>query len=158
MEVCAPEAAPLIPTSHNIIRGDLERYIELRMPSILADLARATSKIHIVFEGWTSPSNQSIFGLVCRYLDSDYRLNTFLLGLIETPEFYCGEYLAGKVFEITERYQITKRLGFVVLDNASNMDSCAEDMEKQLTRAGYRIRCLGHIIHLSATASFLPYW
>ena len=163
MEICAPEAVSFIPTSHNTIRGDLERYIELRMPSILADLAGATSKIHVVFDGWTSSSNQSIFGLVYRYLDLNCQLNTLLLGLIETPESHCGEYLAGKVLEITERYQITKRLGFVVSDNASNMDSCAKDMEKQLTDAGYRwshkyyrIRCLGHIIHLSATAFLFP--
>ena len=63
---------------------------------------------------------------------SDYKLNTVLLSLIEMPESHTGVNIAKRIFEVTERYRISDRIGAGISDNASNMDAAFDKMERQL--------------------------
>ena len=63
---------------------------------------------------------------------------------------------------MTETYRCTEFIGFVVSNNASNMDILVSKIERQLTAVNidwsvdyYRIKCLSYIIHLIAEAFLL---
>ena len=53
-----------------------------------------------------------------------------------------------------QRFDITHKVGYAVLDNAENNDTAMEELGKQLGFDGRqrRGRCVGHTLNLSATA------
>ena len=162
LEFVNPTANLLLPRSHHTIRQDLATAVRLRRPAIQQALRDACSKIHLVFDGWTSPNGYGLLGVQCRFLDRDYHLQAFLIGLRRITGEHSGSALAELLFTVTETYRCTESIGFVVSDNASNMDTLVSEIERQLTAVGidwsadyYRIRCLGHIIHLVAEAFLL---
>ena len=157
-----PMANSLLPRSGNTIRQDLAAAVRLRRPGIQQTIRDARSKIHLVFDGWTSANGYGLLGVQCRFLDRDYHLQAFLIGLRRITGEHSGSALAELLFEVTEAYRCTESIGFVVSDNASNMDTLVFEIERQMTAVGivwpadyYRIRCLGHIVHLVAEAFLL---
>ena len=99
----------------------------------------------------------ALFGVQARFFNENYQLQTILLGLPKIKGEHTGVQFAELAFLITEKYEFTHRLGFIVADNADNNDIMVNEMEVQMTANGYdwdakthRLRCLGHIIHLAA--------
>ena len=78
ISTCAPRTAALLPRSHVTIRKDLQTVMQYMSEEVRASLAAAKSKIHLVFDAWTSPAQQSIFGVVARYVTTDFKLSTLL--------------------------------------------------------------------------------
>ena len=159
----APSKHYYIPRSASTIRSDLNLVVQNKMPEAQASLTTAISKVHLVFDAWSTPSRSSVLGVVARYIDSDYRLQSHVLSLTEMPQSHTGVALAEQVLATTEKFKVTERIGFIISDSASNMDSCIENMEVLLEGVGiswdqryHRVRCLAHIIHLAATAFFFP--
>lgn len=62
--------------------------------------------------------------------------------------------LSSQVLEILEGYEILDKLGYITLDNATNMDSAAEEIAKArgLHPPKRRIRCFGHVLNLVVKA------
>ena len=159
----APDKHRFIPTSSSTIRSDLKLVAQNKMPEVRSSLSMAISKIHLVFDAWSTPARTSVLGVYARYIDSDYRLQAHLLSLTEMPQSHTRVNLAEQVLATALRFGFDQKIGFVVSDNASNMDSCVSNMERLLNGVGiswdekyHRVRCLAHIIHLSATAFFFP--
>ena len=65
-------------------------------------MANAKSKIHLVYDGWTSDHNLSLFGVQARYLDEHKSLQTILLGLPQIHGEHTGEKFADIAFAVTE--------------------------------------------------------
>ena len=133
------------------------------MPETCSSVQRTLSKIHLIFNAWSSPSRASVLGVIGRYINEQYKLSTHLLSLTEMPESHTEANLAERIFATTEKFKTSERISFVISDNASNMNSCIKAMETSFQAAGidwteryHRIRCLAHIIHLAATAFFFP--
>ena len=97
-----PFADTLLPLSHNTIRKDLTATIKLRLPAIIKLMANAKSKIHLVYDGWTSDHNLLLFGVQARYLDEYKRLQTILLSLPQIHGEHTGEKFADITFAVTE--------------------------------------------------------
>ena len=124
-------------------------------------MANAKSKIHLVYDGWTSDHNLSLFKVQARYFNEYKRLQTILLSLPQIYGEHTGEKFADIAFAVTERYQFIPRLGFTITDNAGNNNTMVDEMERQMAANGYiwdakihRLRCLGHIINLAAEDFF----
>lgn len=124
-----PNANQLLPRSPSTIRDDLNVAIDLRKPLIAATLHSARSRIHLVCDMWTSNNQYALFGVQCRFLDSDFHLQNLLLGLPELIDEHSGEAQTEALFSVTESYNCTESLGFVVADNASSIDAMAKSIE-----------------------------
>lgn len=152
-----PEANRLLPRPYNTIRRDLAVAVRLRIPVISKSLSKARSEIHFVYDGWTSSNGLAFLGVIRRFLDANYHLQSLLLGLPQLTDRHSGEIQANMLFQVTEKYNCTDSMGYVISDNTSTMDTMAEYLEIRLQAAGIdwtaaasRVRCLRHIIHLSA--------
>ena len=157
LEYVSPRANELLPKSHTTIRQDLAIAVRLRRPELVEDFSKAQSKIHIVYDAWTSNNHFAFFGIQCRFLDVNYVFQNLLLGLPELTNEHSVVQQTEALFSVTELYRCTESLGFTVSDNAATMDLMATKIQEQIINAGvvwdanlYRIRCLGHIIHLAA--------
>ena len=159
----SPTLSAFIPRSGSTVRRDLEAVVRNKMPEACSSIQRTISKIHLVFDAWSSPNRASVLGVVERYVNEQYKLHTHLLSLTEIPESHTGINLTERIFTITERFKTSKHIGFVVSDNANNMNSCIDSMEISLqtaeinwTKRYHHIHYLAHTIHITATAFFFP--
>jgi hypothetical protein len=81
-----------------------------------------------------------------------------LIDFRELHGSHTGENLADVVWETLEKYGIALKVIAIVCDNASNNETMMRALEEHYTQRGVafsakwaRIRCVPHILHLSAT-------
>jgi hypothetical protein len=123
---------------------------------LITAIKNTRSRIHLSFDLWTSPNYKSLIAIIGHWTAPDLSLKTVLLAIREINGSHTGENIGGKIFEIIEEYQIAFKLGYCVLDNASNNDTALNSMSELMMEtygipydvSSYRLRCLGHIINL----------
>ena len=135
--------------------------MQLCLPLIIKAITKAQSKIHLVYDGWTSTNYMVLFGVHARFLNENYQLQSILLGLPKIKGEHIGVTFAELAFLMTEKYQFMSRLGFTVVDNADNNDTMIQEIKYQITTNDYiwdhniyRLRCLGYIIYFAAEDFF----
>lgn len=120
--------------------------------AVTEHLKSARGKIHITFDGWTSRYQLSLLGVNCFFVDREWRHRTLLLAIPAICGRHTGDNLANEVAEVLAEWDIqSDRLGYMVLDNASNNNTAVVALGNEF---GFepeerRLRCLGHIIHLA---------
>ncbi|KAI1512328.1 Dimer-Tnp-hAT dimerization containing protein [Pyrenophora tritici-repentis] len=117
-------------------------------------LREARSLIHVSFDNWTSTGGQYAFtGLCVHYLNSEGKLVDHLLGLPELHGAHTGNNIAAAATTILRLFGVDNaRVGYFVLDNASNNDTAVESLAEELgfIASERRLRCCCHILNLSA--------
>jgi len=100
--------------------------------------------------------------IVAHYIDSSGARKTNLIALRSLEGEHTGENMAALLLNVFREYKIGGRIGFFVLDNASANDTCVDLVLRRLypgmntkQRLRRRLRCLGHVINLSAQAFLL---
>jgi hAT family C-terminal dimerisation region len=159
VRACNPIVADLIPTAGNTMRCWILTRFQKRKTQLKEELCKSMSGlIHFSFDLWTSPNYRSLLGIVAHYIDSNGRNRSTLLAIRELRGVHSGENQAEIVMEIIMEYNLEKKIGYFVLDNASNNDTCVDIVLYELTdlkadaRRARRLRCLGHVLNLSAKA------
>jgi hypothetical protein len=94
----------------------------------------------------------SLCGIVVHFIDHTRNLQTFLLSLPELVGSHKGTNIAECVGAIVGEFNIQERVGYFVLDNASNNDTAMEALAEEF---GFdvkerRLRYTSHIINLVA--------
>jgi hypothetical protein len=114
----------------------------------------ATSKIHISTDVWTSEEKTNYLAVVAHFLDEHYKLQTILLDLPCLKGPHSGENIAALLSKVIDFYDISAILGFFVMDNASNNDTCIKELAKKYLTVTpqMRIRCSGHILNIIVNA------
>lgn len=140
--------------SHSTVRKRIIDLHRRHKAQIIDHLRNIPGKIHIAFDGWRSRNRHALYGIVCFYVDHDGAPCKLVLGLPELKMSHSGENIAAQVLEILEGYEILDKLGYITLDNATNMDSAAEEIAKArgLDSPKRRIRCFGHVLNLVVKA------
>ncbi|KAF7449949.1 Condensation multi-domain protein [Pyrenophora tritici-repentis] len=117
-------------------------------------LREARSLIHVSFDNWTSTGGQYAFtGLCVHYLNSEGKLVDHLLGLPELHGAHTGNNIAAAATTIFRLFGVDNaRVGYFVLDNASNNDTAVESLAEEFgfIASERRLRCCCHILNLSA--------
>ncbi|KAA8623874.1 Dimer-Tnp-hAT domain-containing protein [Pyrenophora tritici-repentis] len=117
-------------------------------------LREARSLIHVSFDNWTSTGGQYAFtGLCVHYLNSEGKLVDHLLGLPELHGAHTGNNIAAAATTILRLFGVDNaRVGYFVLDNASNNDTAVESLAEEFgfIASERRLRCCCHILNLSA--------
>jgi hypothetical protein len=100
-----------------------------------------------------------MLGLCCHFIDRSWQARTVVLGMKRLIGPHSGENMASLLKQVLQTYKIGPRLGYCVLDNAGDNDTCLRVVEEHLRSDGviwdadaHRLRCFGHIVNLIATA------
>ncbi len=100
-----------------------------------------------------------MLGLCCHFIDCSWQARTVILGMKRLIGPHSGENMATLLKEVLQTYNLGPRLGYCVLDNASDNDTCLRVVEDHLLLQGiqwdadaYRLCCFGYIVNLVATA------
>ncbi|EAQ93808.1 hypothetical protein CHGG_02043 [Chaetomium globosum CBS 148.51] len=150
-----PSLASQIPWSRSSQRRQLETIYEQKRASVKASLKTAASRIHLVFDLWTSSNNYAVMAVSCHFLDSKGIQQQRLLALTRQSGAHTGNNLATTLLGIMKEWEIQDCVGTLVSDNASSNDVCTAAFFRQIKPAftktdimERRMRCYGHILNL----------
>jgi hypothetical protein len=116
--------------------------------------------VHLSFDLWTSPNKYAFLGVVCHFIDRQWKARTVLLALRPLYGSHAGVDMAQLVIHVIKCYAIHNLLGYCVMDNAGDNDTTLREISRWL-KATYRItwdadehrlRCFGHVVSLVANA------
>jgi hypothetical protein len=145
-----------IKTGATVKRWILEEFEKIRL-KIKAELAIARSRIHVSFDGWSSPNELAIIKVIIYYLDKDLVNRSYLISMRRINGAYTGENIAEAVMPILLEMRILLKLGYFIADNDSRNDTCIRAILRKLRfnikdPDNRRVRCLRHIINLTVKA------
>lgn len=116
-------------------------------------IGRSGSRVSISFDAWTSNLDLSLFGVVALFLSGDmHELKTLLLALPEVKNHSVKEQAFVLVGVLNNSGIDADKLGWFVLDNASNNDTALFELSKSIPfdPQKERLCCAGHMINLAA--------
>jgi hypothetical protein len=139
--------------SSTTIRRSIYRQYKKHLHTVIEVFNTSPGKIHISFDGWTSPNQASMYGVVCFFRNEQNQLQKLLLGVPKASRHY-GDTIAGKVLDILHKFRIIHKVGYCTLDNAENNTTAMDAINHKLGFNGRlrRGRCIGHIVNLAAKA------
>ena len=121
-------------------------------PHVVAAIEAASSKIHISFDGWTTKGGKRGFlGIVAHFATVDGDIVDLPIDLPQLTGAHTGERLAKVVTLTLTNYGITPaKLGYFVLDNASNNDTAVAALARSFDfiPSHRRLRCGPHTLNL----------
>lgn len=129
--------------------GDGGRRVWLR-----AKLYSAKSKVHISTDAWTSEEGTNYLAIVAHFLDENHKLQTALLDLPALKGPHSGENIAKVLSTAITFYDVSPTIGFFMMDNAANNDTCIQELAKQYPtiKRESRLRCVGHMLNIIVKA------
>ena len=143
-----------IPSANTFIKNMSERF-EIEKQKIKKKIQKNSSKFSFSHDIWTGVNGKSYLGIVTIYINDDYQLETFLLGLKEIEE-HTGKNISELFCSTLQEYGIHRdKVGFVTTDNASNNDTFIVEFGRRMkikNPVSIHIRCLAHIINLVVRA------
>lgn len=148
---------PLLDVAHIPSAKTLFRMLESEYRGAVGPVTEilncARSQIHFSFDGWTSKTYTSFLGINAQFIDRSFVQHRILLGLRPLSGRHNGASLADEVADTLAFWQINDpdKLGYFTLDNATNNDTCMEELafEHNFSSEERRIRCGPHVINLS---------
>jgi hypothetical protein len=152
-----PALEPILASTGTTIRRWIIKEFDKGSLRIRNELAQAKSQIHVSFDLWTSPNSLAFCAVVAHFLDKDLKNRSILIGLPRVKGCHSGENIAEAVIAVLSKMIDISKLGYFCTDNATTNDVAIRiicqrlrpDIQDPRKR---RIRCLGHIINLAATA------
>ena len=103
---------------------------------------------------WTSTINREAFlGLTIHYVDSNWKLQNFLLNIIPFTVSHSGANIARKIMRSLEEFNISNKIVALMTDNESAMIVCgreiALDMDDEFSSMIFsHYRCAAHVLNL----------
>lgn len=158
------KAESIIPKSANTVRSWVVNEFQKQKEALRERLQQARSRIHLSMDIWTTPSgNRAYLGIVAHWIDYDNEVREVLIALPDLKGNHSGSNIAATAFKVIKDYGIAAKVGFCMLDNATNNDSTIPEF-RQLLMENYDedtlflsaddmyLRCFGHIMNIAAKA------
>jgi hypothetical protein len=150
----------LVPTGDTIRAWIIKEFDDRKQEIKRQVLEDAQGKIHLSFDLWTSDGTiMSIIAIVAHYLDKTWINKTRLIALRRLYGSHSGQNMARLLMSVIQEFEITKRLGYFMTDNAESNDTCLESLLREIDPNisdsdinERRLRCWGHILNLVAKA------
>jgi hypothetical protein len=115
-----------LPNAYKTVRTWVTRQFEIEKGKIKIRIQNAKTVIHLSLDIWTSPSNKPIFGIIAHYISENGALEQVVLAMKEIEGNHKGENLAPVLMEVIRDWGIARKLGYIVIDNASNNDTMVQ--------------------------------
>jgi hypothetical protein len=149
-----PLAEQYLWKNHQSLRDAVITEYNSFIPAVRAHLKTATSLIHFSFDNWTSTGNKkAICGICVHHLNALGDPEDYTIGLPVLHGKHSGKNIASVVKFTLEIFQIEPyKVGYFVLDNATNNDTAVQALGEALSfNIPYkRLRCTCHILNLAA--------
>ncbi|KAM4062361.1 transposase-like protein [Hirsutella rhossiliensis] len=145
------------PRSGDTVKNDLQWGYDNKKEFVKRALQNALSSIHIVPDNWTSPNCLGVIGFTVQFVTEDHGLQSLVVRIKELEGQHSGENMAEAIMEFIREYGIATKVGYFMMDNATNMntmiDKVSDDLEHEFEvfydPLPHRLRCFGHIINLA---------
>ncbi|KAJ3453656.1 hypothetical protein MRS44_017903 [Fusarium solani] len=152
-----PAADDFLPRSGDTVKNDLQWGYDNKKEFVKRALQNALSSIHIVPDNWTSPNCLGVIGFTVQFVTEDHGLQSLVVRIKELEGQHSGENMAEAIMEFIREYGIASKVGYFMMDNATNMntmiDKVSDDLEHEFDvfydPLPHRLRCFGHIIDLA---------
>lgn len=147
-----------LPSSGHTVNTWVKRQYQIQSEKQQKKLQNALSDIHIMVDLWSSPNHQSILGITAVYVNEQKKHEKCVLAIKTVLGGHDGANLSRYVIEAIQKWNLSSKLGFIVMDNATSNDRLIKVVAKELVSTyqirydalHHRIRCQGHIINLVA--------
>ncbi|KID82217.1 transposase [Metarhizium guizhouense ARSEF 977] len=145
------DAVGCLPTADTMVRWT-KRDFEIYKAPVIRLLAEVEGNIHFTFDLWTSSNLLCLNGVYAHYLNAFGEKKKILLSVPSIDDSHTGENIAQGVADIITEFHLEKRVGYFVLDNATNNDKAVEKLGTifGFNPTKHRIRCVVHIVNLVA--------
>jgi hypothetical protein len=117
-----PEADNILPESPSTAKALIMNQFTVEKEAIRQQLQSSQSCIHLSLDSWTSGNHLPILGVIGHTLVGG-QLQEYVLALHEIQGRHTGENLAPIVLAILQDFNITYKLGYIQMDNATNNDT-----------------------------------
>lgn len=117
-----------LPGSHQTVKKWIMRQYEDQKEKVKQRIQSARSRIHISCDLWTSPNSLAILGVVAHYVTEDCTLEHHTLALKDIDGEHDGSHLAAAMMEVVDDWGFASKLGYFVMDNASNNDTMMKSL------------------------------
>ena len=128
--IANPLAESCLWKSHTSLREHIIAEYKTFIPLVITHLSRASTLIHISFNNWTSPGNKkAVTGICVHHLNEVGEPEDYLLSLLILLGHHSGANIASIIHLTLRDFKIDgERLGYFVLDNATNNDAAVKIM------------------------------
>jgi hypothetical protein len=123
LDTISPDAGFAFRTSHNTPRDWIVTAYEDSKSTVREELAQAKSDINLSLDLWTSDNGLPMLGIVAHFINKDYAFKATLLALPKVLGSHSGENMATFLLPVIKEFAIKDKLGYFVMDNASNNDT-----------------------------------
>ncbi|OAQ57667.2 transposase-like protein [Pochonia chlamydosporia 170] len=152
-----PAADDLLPRSGDTVKTDLQWGYDNKKEFVKRALQNALSSIHIIPDNWASPNGLGVIGFTVQFVTEDHGLQSLVVRIKELEGEHSGEHMAEAIMEFIREYGIATKVGYFMMDNASNMNTMIDKVSDELEQEfdvfydplPHRLRCTGHIINLA---------
>jgi hypothetical protein len=112
-----------LPSRHDTVQTWVMCQFGIEKEKTKIQLQNSKTKIYLSLDISTSPNNKPILGVVAYYISDFESLEHIVLAMKEIEGKHKGENLALVVMAVIRDWGIGEKLGYIVMDNASNNDS-----------------------------------
>lgn len=140
-------------------KEDIDKSFSEFKTNIKEVLQNNAGKISFIIDCWTSSNQHPFQGVIARWISNDWELKNVVIDLTVLHGSHTGKNIAKYFYDVLLDYGIVEKLLSVTTDNASNMDTLFEELEKLFAEYGitfdsenYRVRCFAHILNLASRA------
>lgn len=130
--------------------------------TLITFLETSCCSISLSLDAWKSVTQEHFIGIIGHWIDTDFKYNEQLLDFREGSHSHTGENMTEFVMETLDELKLTTKMLTLTSDSASNNDSLANLLEKELKKCvqegtisnkkfdgnASHIHCLAHIINL----------
>lgn len=152
-----PAADEFLPRSGDTVKSDLQWGYDNKKELVKRVMQNALSSIHFIPDNWTSPNCLGVIGFTVQFVTEDHGLQSLVVRIKELEGQHNGENMAEAIMEFIRENGIASKVGYLMMDNASNMntmiDKISDGLEDEFgvfyDPLPHRLRCFGHIINLA---------
>ncbi|KAK1434398.1 hypothetical protein QVD17_00138 [Tagetes erecta] len=141
--------------SRSTIRKDCMRVVEVEREK-LKKVFKSVDMISITSDCWTSNQTVGYMCLTAHFIDSNWKIQKYIIGFSELAPPHNGEVISDAILECLIKWGIQDKIGTITLDNASNNDRAASILKNVFKGKGklhfedlfFHVRCCAHILNL----------
>src|SRR5438046_2998261 len=90
--------------------------------TIKKNLDSVRSKVHLLFDLWTSPIYKAMLAIVGHWTSHEFKVEMALLAMKEITGAHKGEFIVSVLYEVVKEFGIDDKLGYFMADNVMNND------------------------------------
>jgi len=85
-------------------------------------------QIHLSFDLWSSPNHRSFLGVVTHWATMEGVLKCATIGFYRFQGPHSGSNITEALWKILERFELTRKIGYITTDNATNNDTAIAEI------------------------------